>query len=98
MTADARKAALLEALHMAPTRDWDDIVNAARCLRAERDELRRCIGAALPGLVRVAGYVSRGRGFVDVEPYPDGAARVALGALDDRTLRAATAAGHREAP
>ncbi|MCP9947218.1 hypothetical protein [Actinomadura madurae] len=45
--------------------------------------------AALPDLVRVAGYVSRGRRFVDVEPYPDVLARRALGSLDDATLRAA---------
>lgn len=29
----AHKAALLEALGMSPTRDWDDIVNAARGMR-----------------------------------------------------------------
>jgi len=45
--------------------------------------------AVLPDLIRVAAYVSRGRGFVDIEPYPDALARKALGALDDTTIRAA---------
>lgn len=36
-------------------------------------------------LVKVAAYVSRGRGFVGVEPYPDATARMALGALPERT-------------
>lgn len=34
-------------------------------------------------LVNVARYVSTGRSFVDVEPYPDATARRALGALSD---------------
>lgn len=38
-------------------------------------------------LVQVAGYVSRGRSFVDVGPYPDATARMALGALDEATQR-----------
>ncbi|TQS30024.1 hypothetical protein [Microbispora sp. KK1-11] len=37
--------------------------------------------AALERLVKVAEYVSRGRGFVGVEPYPDATARFALGAI-----------------
>jgi hypothetical protein len=41
---------------------------------------------ALDRLVKVAVYVSRGRGFVDVEPYPDATARAALGALPDDLL------------
>lgn len=36
-------------------------------------------------LVRVAAYVSRGRRFVGVEPYPDATARRALGALPEMT-------------
>lgn len=32
---EQRKAALLEALGMDPTRDWDDIMNAVRCLNRE---------------------------------------------------------------
>lgn len=36
-------------------------------------------------LVRVAEYVSMGRRYVDVEPYPDAIARLALGALPERT-------------
>lgn len=51
----------------------------------ERDHAR----AAVADLIRVAAYVSRGRRFVDVEPYPDALARKALGALDDATLHAA---------
>ena len=31
--------------------------------------------------MRVLQYVSRGRGYVDVEPYPDSLAREALGEL-----------------
>ncbi|MFI6477377.1 hypothetical protein ACIBH1_05555 [Nonomuraea sp. NPDC050663] len=34
-------------------------------------------------LVKVAAYVSRGLSFVGVDPYPDAAARFALGALDN---------------
>jgi hypothetical protein len=45
-------------------------------LEAERDRLRE----AIP----VLEYVSRGRRFVDVEPYPDATARRVLGALEDR--------------
>ena len=37
---DAHRPALLDALGMDPLRDWDDIVNAARCLVKERHELR----------------------------------------------------------
>lgn len=37
------KAALLEALGMDPTRDWDDIRNAAAGLRKERDTQARVI-------------------------------------------------------
>lgn len=43
---------------------------------------------AYEGLVKVAQYVSRGRGFVGVEPYPDATARMALGALSERTADA----------
>jgi hypothetical protein len=38
---DDRKADLLDALGMDPMRDWDDIVNATRCLREQRDERRQ---------------------------------------------------------
>jgi hypothetical protein len=34
------------------------------------------------GVYRVLEYVSRGRRYVDVEPYPDATARRALAALD----------------
>ncbi|MGZ4745636.1 MAG: hypothetical protein ACXVYY_01000 [Oryzihumus sp.] len=37
---------------------------------------------------KVLSYVSRGRGFVDVEPYPDALARKVLGALSDETAPA----------
>jgi hypothetical protein len=47
-------------------------------------EERLLAQAELIGLMRpVVEYVSRGRSFVDVGPYPDGAARRALGALND---------------
>jgi hypothetical protein len=48
-------------------------------------------------LVYVASYVSAGRRFRDVEPYPDATARRALGALSDDLLTAArkTFGGHR---
>ena len=45
-------------------------------------EAREVIRALLP----IAGYVSRGRGYVDVERYPDAAARRALGMADDMGL------------
>lgn len=39
-----------------------------------------------PYIVEVLRYVSAGRGYVDVEPYPDSAARIALGRLQDEGL------------
>jgi hypothetical protein len=42
--------------------------------------------AALRDAVKVLRYVSAGRGYVDVEPYPDALARRTLGALDDAGL------------
>lgn len=69
-------------------RELDARIAAERKLQEaerERDEAR----AAMADLIRVAAYVSRGRRFVDVEPYPDALARKALGALDDATLHAA---------
>lgn len=35
----------------------------------------------LADIVEILEYVSRGRGFVDVEPYPDAKARRVLGAI-----------------
>jgi hypothetical protein len=35
-----------------------------------------------PDVLTVLRYVSAGRGYVDVEPYPDAAARRVLGAID----------------
>lgn len=35
------KATLLDALGMDPLRDWDDIANAARGIRRERDAYRK---------------------------------------------------------
>jgi hypothetical protein len=46
-------------------------------------EARLLAQASVIGLMHpVVEYVSRGRSFVDVGPYPDAAARRALGALD----------------
>jgi hypothetical protein len=44
------------------------------------------LAAGLRDAVKVLRYVSAGRGYVDVEPYPDALARRALGALDDAGL------------
>lgn len=44
------------------------------------------IEPALRDAIEVLGYVSRGRRYVDVEPYPDALARRALGALGDAGL------------
>ncbi|GGM53499.1 hypothetical protein ACFFX1_54865 [Dactylosporangium sucinum] len=60
----------------------------ARGLADGRGKAAEAVAGALP----VLGYVSRGRRFVDVEPYPDAAARRALAALHDAGL----AAGQRE--
>lgn len=57
----------------------------AACILGRHEEHPK----ALPDLIRVAAYVSRGRGFVDLGPYPDALARRALGALDDATIDAA---------
>jgi hypothetical protein len=46
------------------------------------DRLTRALRDVLP----VLRYVSKGRRYVDVEPYPDALARRALGALDDAGL------------
>lgn len=77
----------------AEERRLTDLVAELRCRldaqvrRAERAEAKRDHdGVHIPGeafdlLVEVARYVSAGRRFVDVEPYPDATARRALGAL-----------------
>lgn len=48
---------------------------AEHALAAAYRELEALLAEATP----ILGYVSRGRGFVDVEPYPDAAARRVLG-------------------
>lgn len=57
----------------------------AKQAETERDQLK----ATMHNLINVAAYVSRGRRFVGVGPYPDALARRALGALDDDILHAA---------
>lgn len=49
-------------------------------------EGRRQATETFAGAVDVLGYVSRGRRYVGVEPYPDAAARRVLGDLDDAGL------------
>lgn len=63
------------------------------CLAAAEVHMRAVEDAGLAvvsaiaheGLICVAEYVSRGRGYIGVEPYPDTTARMALGALPERT-------------
>jgi hypothetical protein len=55
--------------------DAADLPNRCLNLKAERDALRAECEAMRP----IVEYVSRGRGFVGVEPYPDASARRALG-------------------
>jgi hypothetical protein len=62
----------------------DSAATAGRALR-ELSEVRALIARMRP----VLEYVSRGRGYVGVEPYPDATARFALGALDDAAHAAA---------
>lgn len=58
-------------------------------LQAEVERLRtenRALRNAVAYLHPVAAYVSRGRRYVDIEPYPDAGARRALGVLADLGL------------
>ena len=48
---DALKQEMLDALGMDPLRDWDDVVNAARCIRAERDAANATITRVREDLV-----------------------------------------------
>ena len=81
--AEARIAAAIEAEASAAA------MQAAACPAPDRARSEVCAvpREALEGLVKVARYVSLGRGGVGHQPdgalYPDAAARFALGALDD---------------
>lgn len=62
------------------------VVDTVKALRADPKLAAMLLGSDLSDAIKVLAYVSAGRGYVDVEPYPDALARRALGALDDAGL------------
>lgn len=50
------------------------------------DDLVMVPREAFDRLTQVAAYVSMGRGYIGVQPYPDATARAALGMLDQAGL------------
>jgi hypothetical protein len=81
--SDLTKSLLLGRIETA-NRVVHRVTEALDYLAEVKDDDR--LTRALRDAVTVLRYVSAGRGYVDVEPYPDALARRALGALDDAGL------------
>lgn len=83
------------------TAERDDLAHEIDCNTAEferagfeRDAARAELAALRERVLPILEYVSRGRRFVDVEPYPDAEARAVLGeVLDARAAAGYTLAG-----
>lgn len=83
-TPIASASCVIEAIEL--TKPMTRVVTPLDVTLFDRPTGRTVPLEALRDAAKVLAYVSAGRGYVDVEPYPDALARRALGALDDAGL------------